>query len=68
MNENFRAFGFGMPGEETYGFSQAIKSGNTLYVWPVGGHRVGPLLLPPPTQKAATATRCTWSGLPTTPS
>ena len=27
-----RAFSFGMPWEEDYGFSQAIKSGSTLYI------------------------------------
>jgi enamine deaminase RidA (YjgF/YER057c/UK114 family) len=32
MNNQFQAFGFGMPWEEAYGFSQAIQSGSTLYI------------------------------------
>ena len=32
MSNQFQPFGFGMPWEEAYGFSQAIRSGSTLYI------------------------------------
>ncbi len=32
MKNKFQKFGFGMPWEEAYGFSQAIRSGSTLYI------------------------------------
>ena len=32
MNDGFQSFGFGMPWEEAYGFSQALRSGSTLYI------------------------------------
>lgn len=32
MNNQFKKFGFDMPWEEAYGFSQAIQSGSTLYI------------------------------------
>jgi 2-iminobutanoate/2-iminopropanoate deaminase len=32
MKGQLQTFGFGMPWEEAYGFSQAIRSGSTLYI------------------------------------
>jgi 2-iminobutanoate/2-iminopropanoate deaminase len=32
MSNQLQPFGFGMPWEEAYGFSQAIRSGSTLYI------------------------------------
>jgi 2-iminobutanoate/2-iminopropanoate deaminase len=32
MKNQLQKFGFGMPWEEGYGFSQAIRSGSTLYI------------------------------------
>jgi 2-iminobutanoate/2-iminopropanoate deaminase len=32
MKNGFQTFGFGMPWEEAYGFSQALRSGSTLYI------------------------------------
>jgi 2-iminobutanoate/2-iminopropanoate deaminase len=32
MKNGFQTFGFGMPWEEAYGFSQALRSGPTLYI------------------------------------
>ena len=32
MKTQLQKFGFGMPWEEAYGFSQAIRSGSTLYI------------------------------------
>jgi enamine deaminase RidA (YjgF/YER057c/UK114 family) len=32
MRNEFQKFGFGMPWEEAYGFSQAIRSGSRLYI------------------------------------
>jgi 2-iminobutanoate/2-iminopropanoate deaminase len=32
MKNGFQTFGFGMPWEEAFGFSQAVRSGPTLYI------------------------------------